>query len=144
MIWSRFEIANLIPGGSTTITLQLPDGERPKKYFKYGPTPDNNDDHWYDFTFDGETGAEIDGNLITIHFVDGKRGDSDLAGNGIIVDTGSPALNAGNAGVSGGGGGGGCSLAYGRHSRSAQAGAWYLLLMLWFAGTVCLARRQRG
>ena len=32
----------------------------------------------------------IHGNVITLHFVDGARGDEDLTANGIIVDTGGP------------------------------------------------------
>ena len=28
------------------------------------------------FNFDGKTGAEIHGNLITLHFIDGARGDT--------------------------------------------------------------------
>ena len=75
---------------------------------EYGPTPDNPVNHWYEFGFDGQTGAEINGNLVTLHFVDGQRGDSDLAVNGVIVDPGAPAQNANISGSSGGGGG--CSV----------------------------------
>ena len=41
---------------------------------------------------DGETGAQINGNTITLHFVDGARGDDDLEANGQISDPGGPAL----------------------------------------------------
>ena len=62
-------------------------------YYKFGRTPENPVDHWYEFLYDGETGAEINGNVITLHFVDGKRGDDDLdSTNGVIVDPGGPAL----------------------------------------------------
>ena len=61
-------------------------------YYKYGPTPNNTTNHWYEFLYDGQTGAEISGNVITLHFVDGKRGDDDLTANGIIVDVGAPAV----------------------------------------------------
>jgi len=64
---------------------------RPVKFFKFGPTPDNPVDHLYEFSFNGETGAEFSGNEVILHFVDGKRGDSDLTKNGIIVDPGTPA-----------------------------------------------------
>ena len=71
---------------------------RPVKFFKFGPTPDNPVDHLYEFSFNGETGAEFSGNEVILHFVDGKRGDSDLTKNGIIVDPGTPAIQASNAG----------------------------------------------
>ena len=51
---------------------------RPVKFFKFGPAPDNPVDHLYEFSFNGETGAEFSGNEVILHFVDGKRGDSDL------------------------------------------------------------------
>jgi hypothetical protein len=57
-------------------------------YRKYGPTPDNPTPHWYDFMWDGTTGAVITGNTITLHFVDGQRGDDDIQANGTIVDQG--------------------------------------------------------
>lgn len=59
-------------------------------YRKYGRTPDNTEPHWYDFTYDGQTGAEINGNQVTLHFIDGDRGDDDLQLNGTIVDQGGP------------------------------------------------------
>ena len=47
---------------------------------KYGPTPDNNVPHWYDFGWDGTTGvASRQGNSVTLHYVDGLRGD-DIVG----------------------------------------------------------------
>src|SRR5262249_33776479 len=41
-------------------------------------------------TFDGTTGAEIQDNVITLHLVDGGRGDADGVANGVIVDPGGP------------------------------------------------------
>ena len=73
---------------------------RPVKFFKFGPTPDNPVDHLYEFSFNGETGAEFRDNEVILHFIDGKRGDSDLTKNGIIVDPGTPAIKASNAGAS--------------------------------------------
>jgi len=63
-----FTIGNVGAGGSTTATLTLPVGTAPSTYYKYGPTPTNPTDHWYEFLHDGETGAEINGNIITLHF----------------------------------------------------------------------------
>ena len=100
---------------------------RPVKFFKFGPTQANPVDHLYEFSFNGETGAEFSGNEVILHFVDGKRGDSDLTKNGIIVDPGTPAIKASNAGASSGGGGG-CSLHSGRHPWN--AGDWLLLYAL--------------
>jgi hypothetical protein len=92
---------------AATVKLYLPDGAEPITYFKYGPTPDDPTDHWYEFMYDGETGAEIDGNVITLHFVDGQRGDDDLATNGKVVDQGGPGFTStGGTGGTGGGGGG--------------------------------------
>jgi hypothetical protein len=101
---------------------------RAAKFYKFGPTPDNPVDHLYEFSFNGETGAEFSGNEVILHFVDGKRGDSDLTKNGIIVDPGTPAIKASNAGASSGGGGG-CSLHSGQR-HPGNAGDWLLLFAL--------------
>jgi len=78
------------PGGATTVTITLADGRVPSRFYKYGPTPADPTPHWYEFMFDGTTGAEINSNVIILHFVDGQRGDDDLAANGIIIDQGAP------------------------------------------------------
>ena len=106
----------------------MPKGESAVKFFKFGPTPDNPVNHLYEFTFDGETGAEFSGNEVILHLVDGKRGDSDLTKNGIIVDPGTPAIKARNAGA-GSVGGGGCSLRL-EQRHSGNAGDWLLLFAL--------------
>ena len=85
----RFQVHGLRTGGSTTVTVR-PDGNPPSGYYQYGKTPDNPVDHWYEFLYDGETGAEVVGNTIVLHFVDGKRGDNDITENGIIKDPGGP------------------------------------------------------
>jgi hypothetical protein len=85
-----FAVDGIAPGGVTTVTLIAPAGTTFSTYYKYGPTPDNAAPHWYEFLYDGTTGAEFDGNIVTLHFVDGQRGDSDLAENGTIVDPGAP------------------------------------------------------
>lgn len=114
-----FTIEDVTPGGSTTMTITLPAGATPTTYYKFGPTTDNTADHWYQFMYDGETGAVINGNIITLYFVDGKRGDSDLNNNnGIIVDPGGPGSDVGSPAStepvsdsgSDGGGGGGCFI----------------------------------
>ena len=53
--------------------------------------------HYHEFLFDGQTGAEFNDNLITLHFVDGERGDADGEVNGIItVSPGGPAERQGD------------------------------------------------
>jgi cyclophilin family peptidyl-prolyl cis-trans isomerase len=122
-----FSVEDLNPGSAVKIRLFLPGNESPVKFFKYGPTPDNPEDHLYEFNYNGETGAEINGNVVTLHFIDGQRGDSDLMANGKITDPGTPASLAKNTGTDGGGSGGGCSLNR-SDSHPGQAGAWWILL----------------
>ena len=123
-----FEVKNVAAGGSARVKIYLSKGERPISFFKFGPTPDNPVNHLYKFDFDGETGAEFNGNTVTLHFIDGKRGDSDLTANGVIVDPGTPAIKASNTG--GSSGGGGCSLVD-YHSDSGRAD-WLLLAICVF------------
>jgi uncharacterized repeat protein (TIGR01451 family) len=86
----EFAIRNAGAGGSGIVTIYLPAGANPVTYWKFGPTPDNPDTHWYEFLYDGQTGAVIAGNVITLHFVDGLRGDDDIQANGVIFDVGAP------------------------------------------------------
>ena len=88
-----------LSSGVTTVEVFVPDGVTMVTYYKYGPTPDNVSSHWYEFLYDGATGAEIfdddndgDTERIVLHFVDGLRGDDDLIVNGIIVDPGAPGV----------------------------------------------------
>jgi Subtilase family/SdrD B-like domain/Cadherin-like/Putative Ig domain/CARDB/Domain of unknown function (DUF4114)/Bacterial pre-peptidase C-terminal domain len=95
----NFELEGLTPGTATTVNLLLPQNQAYNTFWKYGKTPDNNQDHWYEFLYDGETGAQfIDTNddgkadQIVLHFVDGKRGDADLTANGAIINSGAPGV----------------------------------------------------
>ncbi len=116
----EFALDGVQPGAATTVTVDLPEGESQDTYYKYGPTADNPSNHWYEFLYDGRTGAEINGNQITLHFVDGQRGDDDLAANGIITDIGGPGVTVVSpetgpndpplSADSAGGGGGGCFI----------------------------------
>jgi len=94
----HFTIDNLSAGACTTVTLFLPRNEAIYTYYKYGPTPDDPTDHWYEFLYDGQTGAEIfheaDRTRIVLHLCDGERGDNDLTVNGQIEDPGSPGIRA--------------------------------------------------
>ena len=92
-----FSMTNLPAGGGVTLTNFLHLDADPgfsyaaTTYFNFGPTPDNATPHWYQFLFDGETGAELLPDQIVLHFQDGARGDSDLTVNGEIVTVGASA-----------------------------------------------------
>ncbi|GEM_PF-7043480 len=95
----RFTVTGIGPGGSTTVTIQLPqDGPIPTTYWKYGPLPPPppGGSVWYEFLYPhaSGTGAEIQAaeRRIILHLTDGQRGDSDLSANGIILDPGAPAV----------------------------------------------------
>ena len=88
----KFIVADVTPGDAITVELHLPAGTTISNYYKYGPTPLNPMPHWYDFIFDGTTGAIISGNIVTLYLVDGLRGDYDLTVNGVIVEPGAPGL----------------------------------------------------
>jgi hypothetical protein len=87
-----FGVENVDIGGKTTVTIYLPEDASPTIYYKYGAEPGTPGAHWYEFMYDEktETGAVIDGNKITLYFVDGDRGDDDLQANGTIMDQGGP------------------------------------------------------
>ena len=85
-----FSIDGLDPGDAVTVTLYLHGGETIDTYYKYGLTPDNIEMHWYEFLYDGTTGADINGDVITLHFRDGLRGDDDITANGSIKEPGGP------------------------------------------------------
>lgn len=90
--WTLIPISDPV---TITLTFHTTDtANLPLTYWKYGPTLADPTDHWYDFSFDPQTGtgAEIISNTITLHFVDGQRGDSDLQANGQISDPGGPAI----------------------------------------------------
>ena len=79
-------------GGEATLTLTIPEGIQVDSYYNFGPTPQDTEPHWYEFLFDGETGAEIFADRIILHFVDGQRGDHDLTENGRITTLGGPVV----------------------------------------------------
>ena len=112
----NFTINGVGSGGAATLTFYLPEGTDPNTYWKYGPTPDDATPHWYEFMYEPstETGAEIDGNIVTLHFVDGQRGDDIPVPDGRIIDQGGPGVSVsigdGTSTSGGGGGGGGCFI----------------------------------
>ncbi len=88
-----FAVEEVPVGQATTVILFLDPGAVVNTYWKFGPTPDNPIPHWYEFLYDGLVGAEILSDRIILHFVDGERGDDDLAANGEIRDQGGPAFS---------------------------------------------------
>jgi hypothetical protein len=103
-----FTINGITLGSAATLAIHYPADAVLETYYKYGPTPDDPDDHWYEFLYDGETGAEIDGinKVITLRFVDAARGDDLLQTDGRIIDLGgsgivSPTDSSGSSGSSG-------------------------------------------
>jgi len=103
-----FTIEDVGLNGSVDVILYLPEGETANTYYKYGPEPGKVWDHWYEFLYDNETGAEFSSNAITLHFTDALRGDDEVgAPDGIIVDDGGPAILTKTDPDDGGGGGGG-------------------------------------
>ena len=89
-----FAVEGIGVGESTLVTLYFPSGYIFNTYSRYGPTPDNPVNHWYEFNYDGRTGAEINENIITLNFVDGQKGDDDLTENGMIIDLGGPGVKS--------------------------------------------------
>ncbi|MEZ6086973.1 MAG: GEVED domain-containing protein [Pirellulaceae bacterium] len=83
-----FDVAEVT--NSTSVTLLIDDDEPVESYFNYGATADNPEPHWYEFLFDGTTGAEIFADHIVVHYVDGQRGDHDLTADGVIQTLGAP------------------------------------------------------
>jgi hypothetical protein len=86
----KFVIDGVGIGADITVNIFVPDGLSINSYYKYGPTPDNPTAHWYEFMYNGQTGAEINGNIIALYLIDGLRGDHDITANGLIVEPGGP------------------------------------------------------
>lgn len=83
------------PGGAVFLVIWLPENTVVNTLWKYGPTPENPLPHWYEFLYDGHTGAVFDprGRYIGVWLVDGARGDDDLATDGRIIDVLAPGLD---------------------------------------------------
>lgn len=133
-----FSIEGLAFGGASTVTLYLPEGVQPDSYFKYNQTLGS----WFTFDFDAATGtgAVFEGNRVTLHFVDGGRGDDDFQKNGVIIDPGAPVVLTLNGG-SGSSGGGGCVML---NTNAEDSYPVDLLLILAGLGCVVVIRRMRS
>ena len=135
----EFTIIGVKKGGAATVRLHFLVGTTFETYYKIGPTENNSQNHWYEFLYNGQTGAEINGHIITLHLIDGLSGDDDLMNNGIIVDVGGPGnftavddFDSGTVGSdgSGGGGGGGCLISAAAHGFPGSSTPPGLILLL--------------
>ncbi len=83
-----FELHGVAPGGSAAVTFLLPPDSGVNSIYKFDPEPGNPVSHWFSFDFDSatNTGATINGDSVTLNFVDGQRGDADLSADGVITD----------------------------------------------------------
>ncbi|MCS4295738.1 glycerophosphoryl diester phosphodiesterase [Comamonas sp. BIGb0152] len=85
------------PGQSATVEMTYPQAlPANAKYYKYGKTTDNKQDHWYAYP-----NATISGNKVVLTLTDGQTGDDDLLANGVIRDPGGVALLADDPGSPG-------------------------------------------
>jgi peptidyl-prolyl cis-trans isomerase A (cyclophilin A) len=127
-----FLVKGFAPGGAVNIDLIVHTGALPDSYYKYGPTPQNPVKHWYRFDYDPETGtgANVNGNVVSLSLVDGGRGDGDLSPDGEIYDPGAVATNVAIAGSSGNSGGG-CTISTLSNGQK-NGGEWLILLILGF------------
>ena len=134
----QFTMTGVVGPTGRTVTLHNDDPATANHYYAFGPTSDNPTFHWYDFMYDSTTGtgAEIVGNKIILHFVDGLRGDDDLKVNGSVTHTGGPATVAPLATSSSSGG---CSIAA-TPSPMRSSGDWIALSM--FLAFLALVRRR--
>jgi len=89
-----FTLTGVTPGGAVQVVLFLSGEASIDSYWKYGKEPGDETVHPYEFMLADGTGAEIIGNTIILHFIDGQKGDDGLIAEGTIVDDGGPAVAA--------------------------------------------------
>jgi hypothetical protein len=114
-----FSFATDVPTPGAPAAMQiLLDGISVDTYYKFGGEPDDLVPHWYEFLFEDltQTGAEFPAPFeITLHLVDGDRGDDDLTVDGTIIDQGGPGIvQVPPPPPQAPGGGGGCAVVGGQ------------------------------
>ena len=78
-----FEVHGIQPGGTVEVDLMLHESYLPiNAYLKYGPTPDDHQDHWYEFPAGGVPG--VDPGAPSIKRDGGGSGGS--GGRGCFID----------------------------------------------------------
>ena len=143
-----FRIVGVAAGSPVAMRMILPTGITAGGFAKYGPEPGQVAPHWYTFASTSSTGATVNGNVITLQFVDGARGDDDLLANGVISDAGGP-MEVAAMGIApaqdppvveeprDSGGSGGCTV--GNPSKRDPT----LIVLTLFAGMTLWVRRRR-
>jgi hypothetical protein len=63
-------------------------GAMPNAWLNYGPTADDPTPHYYEFAWDGTTGARFVPGGVLLYYVDGGRGDHDGVADGVITTDG--------------------------------------------------------
>jgi CSLREA domain-containing protein len=78
---------------SAIVKMLLPRETAVDAYFAYGPASRaSRRPQWYRFSEQGGTGASISSDVVTLKFIDGRRGDIDRGLNGRVRHLGAPAL----------------------------------------------------
>ena len=87
----NFEIHGVPVGGRVDVEFILHNSAELTGYYKYGPTADNRDPHFYAFNKTRDYGVQkLKPGSVRVRYTDGLTGDDDLSPNGIIVDPGVP------------------------------------------------------
>jgi Ca2+-binding RTX toxin-like protein len=73
------------------VTVIPPLGVTATQWWNHGPEPGNDVNHWWSFTYDGQTGLSGFGGILSLDFVDGQRGDRGGTVNGHVTAVGGPA-----------------------------------------------------
>lgn len=76
------------PPSSIEVKVFFPASPAVNRYYLFGPEPGNPGPHWFDFSWNGSTGARFEPGLVRLRFIDGGRGDNDATVNGRIVTVG--------------------------------------------------------
>jgi hypothetical protein len=75
-----FELHGVAVGGTVTVDYLMPAGAGATAFWQWDGAA------WSEFGWDGVTGAQINGDIATLTYIDGGRGDLDGVANGVIVD----------------------------------------------------------
>ena len=86
----EYGIRKVEPGQIITLTITLPEGVVPDTYHTFAGDSENQNDHWFEFIDNGETGAIIQENIITLNFSDAMRGDIYRDTDSMVVNVGGP------------------------------------------------------
>ena len=79
--------------GSITLTVTFPTAFAANvQYWKYGPTQNQNSNHWY--TLGAANNLSLSAHVATFTIADGGLGDDDLTVNGTIIDAGGPSVGS--------------------------------------------------